>query len=128
MPSIDDLCSIADFFETSCDFLLRGYETENAGIVRTTGLSNEAVNCLRRLHELNPSYTDFVDYLLNDDAFEVIVKGAIEAYSHNKCYVNLMLDSPEVANRESLFSEACQYRSVKMFGLTVSQYVTRGKP
>ncbi len=49
------IIALADALQTSCDYLLRGIETNNIDICEDLGLSNEAINHLRFLREASQS-------------------------------------------------------------------------
>ncbi len=44
---------LADFFGVTCDYILRGIESENVSISKVTGLTNESINKLKRINGIN---------------------------------------------------------------------------
>lgn len=45
----DDIVAFADFYEVSCDYILRGVKTENVQVAQDLGLSNQAIEGFREL-------------------------------------------------------------------------------
>lgn len=52
-PDIDVLLKLADYYKVTCDYLVRGIESENLEIHSVTGLSNEALECLNLLNQVS---------------------------------------------------------------------------
>ncbi|MCL2366660.1 MAG: helix-turn-helix transcriptional regulator [Oscillospiraceae bacterium] len=52
--------SLADYFDITCDELLRGIKSENINTHEVTGLSDDAIDTLRRLPLLGESVSDFI--------------------------------------------------------------------
>lgn len=50
-----NIALLAETLNTTCDYLIRGVETENVDIAKTTGLCNFAVNKLREISNFCPS-------------------------------------------------------------------------
>ncbi len=50
-PNVDAILKIAEYFNVSCDYLLRGISSENLSISEETGLSEEAISSLKALNE-----------------------------------------------------------------------------
>lgn len=48
LPDIQHIINIADYFRVPCDWLMRGVTSENADIHRETGLSNKAIEALKK--------------------------------------------------------------------------------
>lgn len=68
--------ALSEFFETNCDYLLRGINAQNTGINATLGLSDGAINVLRTCNMV-PSLKEIalpaLDRLLcNEDIYEFL--------------------------------------------------------
>lgn len=66
---VEDLVLIADVLETSCDYLLKGYEPEYFDFCNRTGLSNRALENLLKICDESPDTLDsvgFVESFIND--------------------------------------------------------------
>ena len=50
-------CALADYFNVTCDWILRGYDAEQKDIAKTTGLSEKAIN---KLEEINKRKARFI--------------------------------------------------------------------
>lgn len=50
-PNVDAILKIAEYFNVSCDYLLRGISSENLSISEETGLSEKAISSLKALNE-----------------------------------------------------------------------------
>ena len=48
-PDIDTLLKISEYFEVTCDYLLKGVKTENVSVNRMTGLSDKAIQVLNTI-------------------------------------------------------------------------------
>lgn len=48
IPKVFDVIALADFYGVSCDYILRGWETENKTITEQLGLTSEAVDGLKK--------------------------------------------------------------------------------
>lgn len=49
----DYTIKLAEFFDVSCDYILRGIEAENRSVAEETGLSNNAINSLKKIADMN---------------------------------------------------------------------------
>lgn len=75
-PTADVVLRIAKFFDVSVDYLLTGVSSNNKGYTEELGLSEQAVECLKRAKEMYPQ-TDlertrtmpYLDELLSDKEF-----------------------------------------------------------
>ena len=54
---------LADYYNTTCDYILRGVQSENVDINRITGLSDEAIEFLNYLKENNKQNLDVINNL-----------------------------------------------------------------
>jgi|GEM_PF-2167282 len=64
-PDWKTIIKIADYFNVTCDYILRGIESDQIDVCNSTGLSNEAVQILRDLKEKDlTQYADCISYLL----------------------------------------------------------------
>lgn len=81
-PDIDILVKIADYFNVTCDEMLRGVKSPDKNIYKDLWLSDKALNSLRKLKALEPinpttqtSYLfEFFDDLVSDFRFRIIMK------------------------------------------------------
>jgi transcriptional regulator with XRE-family HTH domain len=58
--------ALADFFDTTCDYILRGVKSENVDINRATGLSNTAIEYMRMLKEECPDDIELLNTMFED--------------------------------------------------------------
>lgn len=73
-PTPETLVKIAEFFDVSVDYLLTGVSSENKAIHEELGLSEEAINMLKRAKETEtfegmPTLIDTINELLADRDF-----------------------------------------------------------
>ena len=73
-PSPDSLLKIAKFFGVSVDYLLTGVSADNKSINETLGLSEEAIQLLKRAKQYKkasdfPAVLDLINGLLGDKEF-----------------------------------------------------------
>jgi len=77
-PTPETLVKIAEFFDVSVDYLLTGVSSENKAIHEELGLSEEAINMLKRAKETEtfegmPKLIDTINELLSDrDLYEFL--------------------------------------------------------
>lgn len=77
VPDIETLVKIANYFDVSCDELLKGLKSPNKNIYQDIWLSDKTINNLRNLKTVKPinqktqcSYLfDFLDNILSDGRF-----------------------------------------------------------
>lgn len=65
---------LADYFGVTCDYLLRGIPSENLDIAKATGLNNDSIEKLKRIHDMselthNASYSKAVNSLISSKNF-----------------------------------------------------------
>lgn len=58
-----DIVLLADVLDTTCDYILRGIQSENIDIYRATGLSDGAISFLQ---VADPPEIDYLNFLLTD--------------------------------------------------------------
>ena len=75
-PTADVVLRIAKFFDVSVDYLLTGVSSYNKGYTEELGLSEQAVECLKRAKEMYPQADmerirtmPYLDELLSDKEF-----------------------------------------------------------
>lgn len=51
LPSVEAVSKIADFFNVSCDYLIRGIEAENLNVQRELGINQSTINKIRYCHQ-----------------------------------------------------------------------------
>ena len=73
-PTSDSLLKIAQYFEVSVDYLLTGVSADNKATNETLGLSEDAIQLLKRAKEYNkasdfPSALELINSLLGDRDF-----------------------------------------------------------
>ncbi len=73
----DITVKMADFFGVTCDYILRGINSEYADIYKTTGLSNAAIEKLAG----HPTAQAIVRSLIESDDFIYLVQAIYHAYS-----------------------------------------------
>ena len=59
---------LADFFEVSCDYILRGVSAENAPVYRELGLTDKAIATLHEVRQYGKGYVvnDIMNEVVND--------------------------------------------------------------
>lgn len=76
-PSLENLCKIADFYNTSTDYLLgktniRTASTDKRTMCEYTGLTESALEFLHSLRD-NPDYARLISAMLEDKTFQAIL-------------------------------------------------------
>ncbi len=71
MLNSEKIVALADYFNASCDFLLRGGNKEHLSLMNMTGLSDESIETLEKI------YND-----LSDPGYSIIVLNAIISDRH----------------------------------------------
>lgn len=67
-----DYCvELAELFDTSCDYILRGIEAENLHFSKESGFSNKAIDVLKKAED-RWCYANFLNRLLECDEFSTI--------------------------------------------------------
>lgn len=69
----DDIARLADALETTCDYILRGVETEQLNFFKDLGLTGQAV---KNLKQMSPevSGNDVLNKLISNDLFPLFVR------------------------------------------------------
>lgn len=62
-----DIVLLADALDTTCDYILRGIQSENIDIYRATGLSDDAISFLQ---VADPPEIDYLNFLLTNTSTE----------------------------------------------------------
>lgn len=72
-----NIALLASSLNTTCDYLIRGVETENVDIAKTTGLCNSAINKLREITNFcpngNPLLLPLNTFLTSDELMHFLV-------------------------------------------------------
>ena len=76
-PSLENLCKIADFYNTSTDYLLgktniKTASTDKRAMCEYTGLTESALEFLHSLRD-NPDYLRLISAMLEDKTFQAIL-------------------------------------------------------
>ena len=82
---------LSNYFHVSCDYILQGHKAENTSIYQLIGLSDEAIDQLKRLNALNNTraYSDIISIFLEDENIDYIVGlmgGYFEPNENNVAY------------------------------------------
>ena len=124
-----DLALLAETLNTTCDYLIRGVETENVDIAKTTGLCNSAINKLREITNFcptgNPLLLPLNAFLTSEElmhflallddtlrAFE-LVGGALSVFENSLQEtesiksINLKQRAEEIVNRDDDTDHPC---------------------
>lgn len=64
-PDIEILLKLADYFEVTCDYLIKGVSTENVSIHNKTGLSDKSIEVLTLLNQLKDKSVNYHKKVLN---------------------------------------------------------------
>lgn len=80
-PDIEVLLKLADYYNVTCDYLLKGVKTENVSINEVTGLSDEAIDELQK-GKNSVFYTTLLNFLINN---RVLLK-ALNSYLLSSIY------------------------------------------
>lgn len=64
-PDIEVLLKLADYYNVTCDYLLKGVKTENVSINEVTGLSDETIDELQK-GKNSVFYTTLLNFLINN--------------------------------------------------------------
>lgn len=96
----DYTIKLADYFGVTCDYLLRGIQSENVDIARATGLNNKSIDHLKLVSQLvsegdHPS----LGVALNDFI------GNVEFMHFISSYMNYRNKTVELAQRLEVFKE-----------------------
>lgn len=69
----DDIARLADALETTCDYILRGVETEQLNFFKDLGLTGQAV---KNLKQMSPEVggNDVLNKLISNDLFPLFVR------------------------------------------------------
>jgi transcriptional regulator with XRE-family HTH domain len=89
--STPDIIRLADYFGTTCDYIMRGVEPENVDAHRTLGLSNGAIRALKRFQSncdfgKDGSYSAFGERIIrNKQALSVLdcISAVLEEPNHS---------------------------------------------
>lgn len=74
-PNVDAILKIAEYFNVSCDYLLRGISSENLSISEETGLSEDAIMVLRQYRNEDSGYINAINSLITNKEFMRLLKG-----------------------------------------------------
>ena len=80
-PDIEVLLKLADYYNVTCDYLLKGVKTENVSINEVTGLSDETIDELQK-GKNSVFYTTLLNFLINN---RVLLK-ALNSYLLSSIY------------------------------------------
>ena len=80
-PDIEVLLKLADYYNVTCDYLLKGVKTENVSINEVTGLSDETIDNLQK-GKNSVFYTTLLNFLINN---RVLLK-ALNSYLLSSIY------------------------------------------
>ncbi len=69
----DDIARLADVLDTTCDYILRGVETEQLNFFKDLGLTGQAV---KNLKQMSPDVggNDVLNKLISNDLFPIFVR------------------------------------------------------
>lgn len=102
----DYTVKLADIFDTTCDYLLRGIQSQNVDINKQTGLSDASIANLAELKidiskdiEQAPRAINFIDHLMSTTEFKYLM---LDANKLRKLYLNSI-------NYENSFSSEKAY-------------------
>lgn len=98
VPKVEYVIKYADFFNTTCDYILRGISPENCTVMQEIGLSEESINYLKSKMKTYPLPIRYIDYFLSDhfkadtifQQFQRIIELQSDAAFHND------IDDPSV--------------------------------
>lgn len=119
------IASLADSLETTCDYLLRGVETQRVDVHRQFGLSNEAISCLEAMSSSGMSYLRFNGVTVLDALNRILsTQGGIEIlrligiyfngdFEHPHAIKNSMISVSETIEGVSIQTSASTYVDIK---------------
>lgn len=111
-PDYETIIKLADIYGVSCDYIIRGVESEFADINRITGLSNESIKALEA-HKKSFLYSFTIEYILcNHELLRklgvYLMSALYEEYNRSDYYKYLphkkqtiFLENPEIARKIS---------------------------
>lgn len=106
-----DVIKLADFYKTTCDYILRGVESKNMEIHKVTGLTDESISLLSELtsrSEPSSRLLRTINYLLGSDIGFFIIS-FIDSYFNlpynTKSSVNIYFDGQNAYTRDSCCDE-----------------------
>lgn len=110
-PDIDVLLKLADYYEVTCDYLLKGVKTENVSINNVTGLSDKAIEKLQNIVKQSTGSYISKNHKLKIDELEKFINSISEEEleERKKEFNNMLLERknsldnslPEVSYYES---------------------------
>lgn len=109
---------LADFFGVTCDYILRGIESENVQISKETGLTNNSINNLKRLNSMHRGFGDLT------------LPNAINSFIGNEGFVQFLLafwdyqlEVKKLVDSEHNFMERlASYDEQLPAGMTILEY------
>lgn len=109
-----DVIKLADYYNTTCDYILRGINSYNIDIHKATGLTDESISQLSRFASRPDNSSGFlrtINYLLGSEIGIVIV-GFIDSYFRlpniSKSVVNIYFDGKTAYTGDSFCDEENQ--------------------
>jgi transcriptional regulator with XRE-family HTH domain len=79
VPNVDTVHAIADSFQTTCDYLIRGNESENVDIHRRTGLSDKAIKILGSHSKLSQA---IINMFIESPQHEKLIQALTKLTTH----------------------------------------------
>ena len=112
---------LADFFGVTCDYILRGIESENVDICKETGLTNNSINRIREVNSIRFGYGT------------ITIQNAINSFVGSGKFVQFMIaflgyqiEVEKLVENESYFMERLtSYREQLPNGTTVLEYAAK---
>lgn len=95
----DDIVRLAEALNTTCDYLLRGVESENLGTNQATGLSDKAIKWLRSAKESKQAYIEVLNTLLEDSVLADALFSAMWVYANSK-YTKITTDNVVIESKQ----------------------------
>jgi len=73
---------LADFFDVSCDYILRGVSSEHLEIYKTLGLKDESIEELNSAISINPNIIPYLNAFVGNFAFHMALESICSAVKH----------------------------------------------
>lgn len=112
IPDARTLALLADYYDSTCDYIARGLSPENVKIGKETGLSEEALSGLAHLHRTEQPLAEFMSFILEGDC-----AGTINAY------VDAAIKKMDCEGPHSELSELYQIKAQREFARALERYV-----
>lgn len=111
-PDAKILVLLADYYNTTCDYIVRGLSPENVKIGKETGLSEEALSYLAHLHRTAQPLAEFMSFILEGDCAGTI-----------NTYVDTAIKKMDCEGPYSELSELYQIKAQRAFAQVLERYV-----